>query len=144
MIRLATKKDFSKILDFSEEFWKHTMFRESFDRKQACGMVKAAYDQGLLAVVDIGGEVVGFCAGIKSPLMASTEAWMGTELAWWVSPSHRGGRNGIALLKFMEDLAREHGIKYWNQISMESSMPVGEIYERMGYTKSETVYTKVI
>lgn len=144
MIRLATEEDFESILDLSQEFWKHTIFSEEFDRDHTLIMVKMAFSHGLLAVVDLDGKVAGFCAGIKSKLLASPDAWMGTELAWWVSPGHRGGRNGIHLLMFMEDLAKSQGIKYWSQVSMESSMAVGEIYERMGYTKSETVYTKVI
>ncbi len=108
-------------------------------------MVQFAYDQGLLAVVDNGG-VVGFCAGVKSPSLGSPEAIVGTELAWWISPDHRSGRNGIALLRFMEQIAKDEGVKYWTMIAMESSMPekVCSMYEREGYQKSETGYTKVL
>ena len=144
MIRVATKEDFASILDLSSEFWQYTLFDEEFDREHTLVMVEMAFEHDLLAAVDIEGEVVGFCAGVKAPLMGSPEALMGTELAWWVSPDYRKGGSGVKLLIFMEELAKEQGIKYWNQVSMESSMSVGELYERMGYTKSETVYTKVI
>lgn len=128
----------------SAEFWKSTQFSEPFEPDHTEIMVRLAFDHGLLAVVDSGG-VVGFCAGVKSFLLGSTQAMTATELAWWIDPEHRKGKNGIALLHFMEELVKEQKIKYWNMISMQSSMPeiVGNMYERMGYVHSETSYTKV-
>lgn len=145
MIRIAYIGDFDRILDLCGEFWNHTMYSEPFSREHTLSMVEMAFEHGLLAVLDVDG-VVGFIAGIKSPLLASDHAFMGTELAWWVDEKHRKGSNGIKLMKFMEGLAKEQGIKYWNMVSMQSSMPdkVNKIYERMGYTHSETAYSKVI
>ena len=146
MIRKATKEDFDDILRLSAEFWLHTQFSEPFDAEHTRNMVQLAHDHQLLAVVDVDHAIVGFCAGICAPLMASPHAVAGTELAWWVDPSHRGGKNGIALLQFMEQLAKDAGVKYWTMVTMESSMPeiVGRMYEKLGYHKSETSYTKVL
>ncbi len=145
MIRVATKEDISTILDLCEEFWKHTLYEEKFDRDHTELMVNMAFEHGLLVVLDIDG-VIGFIAGIKSFLMASKEALTGTELAWWVNPEYRKGRKGIDLMLFIERLAKDQGIKYWNMISMESSHPevANKIYEHLGYSKSETSYTKVL
>jgi ribosomal protein S18 acetylase RimI-like enzyme len=106
-------------------------------------MVKLSYDSGLLAVIDTG-HVVGFCAAVMAPILGSPKALGATELAWYVSPESRGGRYGIKLMQFMEEIAKEAGVKYFTMVSMHSSMEVGSIYERMGYTKTETAYTKVI
>lgn len=145
MIRKATPQDFNAILDLSQEFWKYTLFDEEFDRDHTLLMVKQSFDYGLLAALEIDLEVVGFVSGIKSFLLGSPAALMGVELAWWVTPDHRGGKNGIKLLKFIETLAREQGIKYWTMVSMESSMPeqINGLYEKLGYKKSETGFTKV-
>lgn len=145
MIRSATEDDFQSILDMSAKFWLETQFDEPFEPDHTVKMVRMAYDHGLLAVVDIDGERVGFCAGIKSFILGSTKALCATELAWWLNPEYRGGKNGVALLLFMEELVKEQGIKYWTMVSMQSSMPeqVGKMYERMGYIHSETCYTKV-
>lgn len=145
MIRPATPDDFDAILDMSAEFWLHTQFTEPFERDHTLKMVEMAYDHGLLAVVDIDRLLVGFCAGVKSYILGSTKALGATELAWWLNPDHRGGKNGVALLLFMEELVKEQGIKYWTMITMQSSMPeeVGRMYERLGYVRSETSYTKV-
>lgn len=146
MIREATANDFPAILNLSAEFWRHTMFSEPFEPEHTELMVQMASDHGLLAVLEMDSEVVGFAAGVASYLMGSTQAKCGTELAWWVSPSHRHGKNGVALLLFMERLAKEQGIKYWTMVSMQSSMPdyVNALYEKMGYALSETSYTKVL
>lgn len=147
MIRRAEIEDFPQILELAREFWQQTQFKsEPFNDEHCTNMIEMAHSHDLLAVLDVGGVVVGFSAAVKSYLLASIEALTATELAWWVSPDHRGGRNGYSLLKYMEYLAKESGVKYWNMASMESSMPdiVNNMYERLGYKKSETVYTKVI
>ena len=143
MIRRATESDFESILNLSEKFWESTIYSEPFDRDHAMVMVKLSFDLGLLAVIDTG-QVVGFCAAIMAPILGSPCAYGATELAWYVSPESRGGKNGVKLMQFMEEIAKEAGVKYFTMISMHSSMDVGSIYERLGYTKTETSYTKVI
>jgi ribosomal protein S18 acetylase RimI-like enzyme len=144
MIRLATEEDFEAILDMSAEFWLHTQFEEPFERVHTLSMVELAHSQGLLAVVDVDGPV-GFCAAVKAYTMGSSQAWAATELAFWLNPECRGGKHGVALLQFMEKLVQEQKIKYWTMVAMESSMPevIGKMYEKMGYVRSETSYTKV-
>lgn len=146
MIRRGAECDYQRILELSEEFWQHTMFDEPFEADHTENMVRMADDHGLLAVLEVNGRVEGFAAGVCSFLLGSTKAKCGTELAWWVSPDHRKGRNGVALLQYMEQLAKEQGIKYWCMASMQSSMPeyVNRLYEKMGYTHSETTYIKVL
>jgi GNAT superfamily N-acetyltransferase len=146
MIRDATKEDFDQILDCCEEFWAYTRYKEPFCREHTRMYVQMAYDHGLLAVVDIDEIIVGFVAGVKSALMGNPDVLTGTELAWWISPGHRKNMHAIKLLKFIEGKAQEAGIKYWNMVSMQSSMPeeVNALYEKMGYEHSETSYTKVM
>jgi hypothetical protein len=145
MIRKATPEDFDKILDMSAEFWLHTQFTEPFERDHTLIMVEMAYDHGLLAVVEIDNQCVGFCAGVKSYILGSSQAMCATELAWWINKEFRRHKNGIALLHFMEGLVKEQNIKYWTMVTMQSSMPeqVAEMYESEGYVRSETGYTKV-
>jgi len=145
MIRKAVESDFEPILDLCEEFWKHTQFSEPFERDHTIKFVEMAYEHGLLAVLELDG-INGFVAGIKSYLLGSTQALTGTELAWWVNPEYRKGRRGIELMRFIEKLAKNEGIKYWNMASMQSSSPetANRIYTRLGYKLSESLYTKEI
>jgi GNAT superfamily N-acetyltransferase len=145
MIRMAQEKDVEDVLNHCADFWLHTQFSEEFDREHCRVMVEYAHKSGALVVVDADGEVVGFSAAVYSPSLGNP-VLTGVELAWWVSPEHRKGRNGIALLQFMEQLAKERGVKYWTMAAMMSSMPeeICALYERLGYSKAEISYTKVI
>lgn len=146
MIRLAEEKDFDDILRLSEAFWQDTQFTESFEPDHTLKMVKFSHDQNFLSVVEHENEIIGFAAGIYAPLLGNSKVLAGTEIAWWVDENHRGGKHGIMLLKFMENQARTLGVKYWNMVAMESSMPevIKGMYERMGYTHQESTYTKVM
>lgn len=143
MIRLAKELDFDEILNLSENFWESTIYDEPFDRDHALVMLRISHESGLLAVIDCNG-VVGFCSAVMAPILGSPKAYGATEIAWYVSPESRGGSQGIKLMQFMEKIAREAGVKYFTMVSMYSSMDVGSIYERLGYRKTETSYTKVI
>ena len=146
MIRNATEYDFHQIVVMSAEFWQHTMFDDTFCYDTVFSMVSTCCEQGLLCVAEINGEVVGFAAGIQGALLGNAAVKTGNEVAWWVSPEHRGGSTGIKLLKFIENLARAKGIKYWSMAFMCSSMPetVEQIYQKLGYEKSEVVYTRML
>ena len=146
MIRLATVDDYADIIKLSADFWLHTQFTEPFEPKHTLKMVEFSHDQEFLVVAEHDGKVIGFAAGIYSALLGNSSVLAGTELAWWIDKDHRGGRHGIMLLKFMESRAKDLGIKYWNMVAMESSMPeeVKGMYERMGYTHQESTYTKVM
>jgi GNAT superfamily N-acetyltransferase len=146
MIRLATTKDFDDILKLSAEFWLHTQFTEPFEPEHTLKMVEFSHDQGFLSVAESKGKIIGFAAGIYSALLGNSTVLAGTELAWWIDKEHRGGQHGIMLLKFMESRAKDLGIRYWNMVAMESSMPeqVKSMYEKMGYTHQESTFTKVI
>ena len=145
MIRAAEEKDFDRIIEMSELFWKETCYTDPFNVDATLPYIRLAADCGLLAVAEISGEVKGFCAAICTPMMGSGSL-MGTELAWWIDSDSRGGRTGINLLAYMENLARLAGVKYWNMIAMRSSMfePVCGMYRRLGYVENELTFTKVL
>jgi GNAT superfamily N-acetyltransferase len=146
MVRDGTPEDLPQVVLMAAEFWKETRYDDPFDPEHVRNMAAMALDHGLLAILEIDGRVEGFTAGVKGPLLGNASVLSGTEIAWWVNPSARRGRNGIALMQHIEGMARAQGVKYWNMVVMESCMPeVGAtIYERLGYEKSETSYTRVL
>ena len=145
MIRAANEGDFDRILEMAEMFWQETCYLEPFSREATMPYIQMSFDCGLLAVAEIAGEVKGFCAAICTPMMGSG-VMIGTELAWWIDEDARGGRAGINLLKQMEVMAKESGVKYWNMIAMRSSMfdSVCGMYKKLGYTENELTFTKVL
>lgn len=146
MIRPGNKKDMPSIIRMSEDFWQHTIYDEPFCDESVKNMAEMCIDQRLMAVLEIRDRIVGFACGIKGGLLANSNVTTGTEIAWWVDEKHRGGKNGVSLLVALEGMARHQGIKYWNMIFMQSSMPsvVEGIYIKMGYNRSEVSYTKVL
>jgi len=146
MIRNGEYKDLLRIVEMAEDFWCHTIYDEEYCPDTVYVMAELSMKQGLLSILEVDGHVRGFACGIKGPLLANSEVFTGTELAWWVDPEYRQGKNGIGLMENLENQAKIAGIKYWNMIFMESSMPdvIEGIYQRMGYRKVEVTYMKVL
>jgi hypothetical protein len=146
MIRAGTREDVPQIVDMGRVFWKETIYKEDFEPETVSELFNTCIDHGLMSVLEIDDKLEGFACGLKTPLIANSKVFLGTEVAWWVNPDHRQGKNGIGLLMALEKQAKEQGIKYWNMAYMQSSMPekVEEIYKQFGYEKNEVIYSKVI
>lgn len=146
MIRLGAKEDLPAIVAMAEEFWSHTIYDEPYCPDSVEIMAEMCIDNKLLCVLEVDDKVHGFACAVKGALLGNAKITSGTEIAWWVDPDYRKGRHGIELLINLERLAKQAGIKYWNMIFMESSMPeaIEGIYQKLGYNRSEVVYTKVL
>lgn len=146
MVRSGEYSDVQAIVDMASEFWSHTIFDVEPDDESIECMAKHCIDSDLMSVLVINDKIEGFACGIAGPLLGNNKVLTGTEVAWWVNEDHRGGKNGIALLRHLEGLAKDKGILYWSMAYMESSMPetIKGIYEKMGYKQSEVSYTRVL
>lgn len=145
IVRHGEEKDFPEIIEMAREFWAQTHYKdETFCEDSVTDVLKMCAENKLLSVLEADGELQGFAMGVQSVLLANHNIKVGAELAWWVNPSQRNGVNGLKLLTHIEKLAKEAGIKYWNMIYMETSMPekIKQIYECLGYKKTETTYTR--
>ena len=146
MIRDAVEQDLDELLELAEEFWKHTIYDEELEHDRVLQMFQVSFDHNLFLVLELEGKVRGFMTAIKAPLLASTKTTMAVETAFYIDPDYRGNKIGVDLIIQMEQKVKQQGIKYWNMVSMESSSPevANKLYLKLGYTKSETSFTKVI
>lgn len=147
LIREAINDDVDAIIDMAEKFWQHTQFKnEVFCRDTVMSKVYQCMDDDLCLVAQKNGFIIGFVCGVRGSILANDSVSAGTELAWWVEPEYRGSSAGVDLLTAIENKAKDTGIKYWNMAYMESSMPdkVKCIYQKMGYSLQESLYTKVL
>jgi GNAT superfamily N-acetyltransferase len=144
--RKATEADIPYVTVLGEEFWSTTAFEEESDTTSIYNAAKECFRQGLLAVLEEDGEVVGFVAGLAHPLLGNNKVKAGGELAYYIDPDFRKGRGAIELMKQIETQAKDIGVKYWTMVSMECSHPeVAEsIYTRLGYNKFETSFTRIL
>lgn len=143
MIRPATEEDFAAIEAMSERFWEETWFNVPYKKDSALPYIEAAHDYGLLFVA-VKGDIIGFSAGVCTPLMGNSDYLQGVELAWWMAPEHRKSKDGIRLLEALEHKAKEIGCTFWSMIALDSSMPetVKNIYQRRGYVPQEQTFSK--
>lgn len=144
MIRIATIDDYADLELMCAEFWEHAPYDVEYKAGSATPFLELCLSHGLLFVAENDQEIIGFTAGVTVPLMGNSDVLHGTELAWWVSPQHRGGSAGIKLLMALEGAARELGCVYWSMVFMETSMPeaVRGMYDKLGYELKETSYGK--
>lgn len=144
-VRAGNYSDIPRIIEMSEVFWEKTIYEEPIDPASIENTALSCIENNMMAVLDIEGAK-GFACGVVSPLLGNNSVLAGTEIAWWVEPDYRKGSYGIKLLKLIESLAKDAGVKYWSMVFMESSMPddIKRIYEALGYELNETTYTKVL
>ena len=144
IVRQATTDDLPAILRMAEQFWAQTDYKVPFKPESAAVMVEACMMQGLCHVLE-DNEPVGFVAGVMAPLLGNHDYIVGSELAWWVNPEYRSGRNGFMLMQAIETAAKDAGVHFWNMMNLESVNPeiAEKIYTRAGYAKSESTFLKV-
>lgn len=144
LIRPAKLEDVPEIVRMSAVFWDESPFKVEFDQYTTEAMAESCISEGTLIVLDVGGSVVGFACLVVGALLGNMNYKSATEIAWWVDSDHRGGKGGIMLMKGLEEIARDKGCKYLSMAFMVSSMPdaVEGIYKKMGYSKTEVLYTK--
>ena len=149
LIRGGMEQDIPKLLEYGEKFWEHTRYKQiddvPYSKTSVEELIKALLyvpGAGYVLVVVVDDEVKGFGLCVNTPLIWNRDYSASGELAFYLDEELRGSGAGVALLKEMEAWAVERGKDYMAMISMEHSMDVGPLYEKMGYVKTETTYTK--
>lgn len=72
-----------------------------------------------------------------------TQSLTATEDTLFVSKPHRGGRLGVALIRYTERALTQLGVEELN-VSVKQVNQVGQMIERMGYKPVGTQYTKIL
>ena len=89
------------------------------------------------------GEMIGYyCAVVRSHLHYVTTLFAFTDI-FFIAPEHRKGMAGVRLFTEMEKSLKARGVKKFFGAT-KPWLDVGPIFERLGYTKHEVVYSKMI
>jgi len=145
-VREATHEDIFELLMLAYEFSKEgpdhfKPFEKDVVEERLTGAI--ANEDYLVLVLENNEEIQG---GIVSVCMAP---WMmsepfAVELAWFVRKSARDGRGAIKLVKAYETWAKSKGVTKIGMSDLTKIQSLGKLYERLGYSLSETSYIKEI
>lgn len=145
-VRHATPDDADDLYALAQEFIAfapHGMFAE-FTEEELRAQVNVCIASALVLVAEDDGKVVGMLVGLLSGLWFAPSTVMAAELAWWVTPSARGGTAGIRLVTAFQDWAREKGARIvtMSSLHLDHDTRVSTVLERMGFKQSEHTYIK--
>ena len=89
------------------------------------------------------GELIGYHVAIVSPHLHYKSTLHGITDVYFIRPEHRKGFTGIRLFKRVEEEMRKLGVrKLFTGTKLHLDM--GKVFERLGYSPTERLYTKYI
>lgn len=138
MIREATHVDIPHLLEMGQRFADKGRLGDhvGFNRDDTANTFAWLIDDPH-SVLFVGEQ--GMIAGNKQPHPFNYAHWIAQELFWWSE-----GREGLALLKSLEDWARDtcHSLR---MLSLEAIEPerTGNLFKRRGFMLLEHGYIKV-
>lgn len=142
MIRNATIKDIPELLRMGERFFNLSGYADNFsyDTYTTSEMFKTLIDTGCL-LTDGKHGMIGF---IIFPIFFNKSQFLSQELFWWVDEEQRKTGLGVELLETAEKRATELGAKTMLMLSLDrlDGDRIGQLYEKMGYNKTEQIYSR--
>ena len=144
-LSIARSEDFKKVLPLAQKFYAehpHASNME-FDMESAYRLYLDLVEHGFIVLAWEDQEVVGMLGMMVGPFVLNMNYKVATEVLWWVSPEHRQGRKGLAMLQMAEKLAKIDGC---HSVTM-SSLTVGpegvnKVYAHRGYAETEKSFVK--
>jgi GNAT superfamily N-acetyltransferase len=138
-------KYFNDVIKIVENFHKEAVgeYDEAFDVGSIVHFIEtnreANSNNALLLIIDDVCQGMIFGTSFKS-MLNERKIWQ--EIIWYVNEPYR--RHGIKLLKEMEKLLKSNGVSIMIMAVLENSKTekLKEFYERLGFKKMETHYTR--
>lgn len=149
IIRNATENDLRRIVEMSERFYPHTSYAKlsgvPFSAEGVASVALGLIENGVMAVAESDGQVVGMIGVVLVPFMFNPEFVHAGEIVWWVEPEHWNSGAGKSLILFAEEKCKAAGARHIQMISLPvSTLSASALYEKMGYQLTEQCYTKVL
>lgn len=147
-IRNAAERDFDALIAIGHKFWNFNPYRDvsTLDEGSLRDTLAMLIESHVLVVAEIDEVVIGAAGAFIAPVYWNKSELQGLEFFWWIDPEHRKNSAGRILRYELQTRAQQKGVKFWNMIALEDSMPkeVGEMYVRDGMRLVEHTYMKVI
>ena len=145
MIRQATLDDLDVIVSMAEKFYATTHYSHwaNFNAETVENLASNLIENHVMLCAESAGEVVGMVGLFIAPFMFNNDVTAAYEVVWWVNPEAQGSGIGMELLAAIEPACKAKGCEAIQMVMMANSPPkAAAIYEKFGYTHSETSFTK--
>ena len=147
MIRQAEPRDMPSVIEMGEAFFAEAGWagRAEFCRESFSETATRLMENGILLVVDKGGEAVGMAAAVSSPAYWNRKVFIGQELWLYCKPAHRKGV-GAELLKQLESAAKARNVKFFGMVAEHGLRheALAQVYKRAGYSLAEHTFCKAL
>jgi len=142
-IRKAVEEDVLDCLILFKQFHKESKVPYSWDAKKTQEAIINSFstDNYEVFVAEKDEEIIGLLAAMYGQPLFSSET-LATEIAWYVSKDYRKSTAAFRLMKAYEEWALSMGVNYVGMTYLEGITDLSKIYEKKGYTISETHYLK--
>lgn len=148
IFRPAVEADIPALFGIAQKFFEFNVYREHswINAPSLDATLRTLMADHVLLAAEAQGRVVGAAGAMIAPLYWNHAQLQGLEFFLWLDPEHRGGGSGKALRQRLEDEGKARGVRFWNMIALEASMPeqVGAMYQQAGFNLVEHVYLKVL
>ena len=145
-VREATQEDLFELLMLAYEFSKEGPDHfKPFEKDLVEVRLANAIDSEdyVVLVLEVNGSIEGGIVGACiAPWMMSES--FAVELAWFVRKSSRDGRGAIKLVKAYEAWAKSKGVTKICMSDLTKLQGLGKLYNRLGYSLTETSYIKEV
>lgn len=145
MIRKATLDDAHEIVALGYFMAKESPeYRDKgYDFNKLYGLFNMLVTNNhIVLVVEKETKIVGFLVTMTAEYFFSQDKYV-TELAVYLAPEHRHGMDFIKMVRMFEREAAAQGIPTI-KMGVSTGNEVGELYSRIGYTQTGTVYQKTL
>ena len=144
-IRKANKEDLLGILVLAKEFSREAPKTHKWNIDKTTNFLLSAIENTNMEIFisEKDNEVTGAIVCMVTEMYMSNTV-IASDLAWFVSKDLRGSPSSIKLLKAFEDWGRSKGADYLGMADIENISNLRKLYNRLGYSVSETTYLKEV
>ena len=97
-----------------------------------------------VATVRDGGALQGYWISFVYPHLHYKNSLQSFYDVYYVDPAHRGGRTALRFFRFVEAELKARGVQKLHTMVKLHRNRASRLWEKLGYTAVEVVYTKVI
>ena len=147
-VRRGKPEDIETIRKLGKEFYDGTLYSQMGIKYSPTTiytlLTTLMGDHGIVCVAEEENEIIGFILLALFPFPFNAKYVGATELAFYVTPEAQSKGAGKLLLGKAEQVAKQLGVNLLSMVSLETGTPESAqaVYNKLGYTKNEVVFTK--